>query len=360
MAIHHLRDNEPFQFDSSFGFTGSANHRSAVDTPTRGARQGESQAARTPPAMAHGGRHMAMHPHGHHVIDAEHLPDGSVVHHHEHGGMTVHHADGHISHLAKGGEPCFADGGAVGMSEPVAPPTPYAHGGRSRLPGYDMGGPVMSPNPMRPGAPPMQGAPMMQPGSDGGQMGAMAHGGRARRRHYADGGPVPSEAPQAAQMPQGAPTGALDPRAGALDAVRHATITMPVTDMAAATRNLATGASQAGARQAISGLANQVRAQREAQMRMPAAAMSPVAAPIPSPGRSGVPPQTANEIPGAAHGGRAKFNPGGHKGKLHRELGIPEGEKIPASRLEAATHSRDREIRNDAIRAETMKKWDKR
>ncbi len=51
------------------------------------------------------------------------------------------------------------------------------------------------------------------------------------------------------------------------------------------------------------------------------------------------------------------FHPGGEKGKLHRELGIPEDQKIPADRLEAATHSRNPEVRRDAIRAETMKKW---
>lgn len=51
------------------------------------------------------------------------------------------------------------------------------------------------------------------------------------------------------------------------------------------------------------------------------------------------------------------FNPAGHKGKLHRELGIPEGEKIGASRLAAAAHSENTEIRNDAIRAQTMKRW---
>lgn len=48
---------------------------------------------------------------------------------------------------------------------------------------------------------------------------------------------------------------------------------------------------------------------------------------------------------------------GGEKGKLHRELGVPEGEKIPAGKLEAATHSSNPEIKRDAIRAETMKKW---
>lgn len=53
------------------------------------------------------------------------------------------------------------------------------------------------------------------------------------------------------------------------------------------------------------------------------------------------------------------FRPGGKKGKLHRELGIPTSEKIPAARLESAAHSPNREIRNDAIRAETMKSWRK-
>lgn len=52
-----------------------------------------------------------------------------------------------------------------------------------------------------------------------------------------------------------------------------------------------------------------------------------------------------------------KWRPGGEKGKLHRELGIKTDEKIPAKRLEAATHSSDPEIRRDAVRAETMKGW---
>lgn len=54
---------------------------------------------------------------------------------------------------------------------------------------------------------------------------------------------------------------------------------------------------------------------------------------------------------------KSKFHPGGEKGKLHRELGIPEGEKIPAGRLAAATRSRNPEIRRDAIRAKTMEGW---
>lgn len=54
---------------------------------------------------------------------------------------------------------------------------------------------------------------------------------------------------------------------------------------------------------------------------------------------------------------KAKFHPGGEKGKLHRELGISEDKTIPAARLEAAAHSSNPEIKRDAIRAQTMKGW---
>ena len=52
------------------------------------------------------------------------------------------------------------------------------------------------------------------------------------------------------------------------------------------------------------------------------------------------------------------FKPGGHKGKLHREMGIAEGEKIGKARLAKAAHSSNPEIARDAKRAETMGKWD--
>jgi len=61
-----------------------------------------------------------------------------------------------------------------------------------------------------------------------------------------------------------------------------------------------------------------------------------------------------------ARGGKTKdFHPGGEKGKLHREMAIPEGQKIPVKKLAAAAHSSDPEKRRDAIRAQTMKKWKK-
>jgi hypothetical protein len=54
------------------------------------------------------------------------------------------------------------------------------------------------------------------------------------------------------------------------------------------------------------------------------------------------------------------FNPGGQKGKLHRELGIPVDRPIPRARLEKAMHSKNREVRDDAIRANTMEHWNHR
>ena len=53
------------------------------------------------------------------------------------------------------------------------------------------------------------------------------------------------------------------------------------------------------------------------------------------------------------------FKPGGHKGKLHREIGVPVGEKIPAGKLAAAAKSSNPEIKRDAIRAKTMAGWKK-
>jgi len=51
------------------------------------------------------------------------------------------------------------------------------------------------------------------------------------------------------------------------------------------------------------------------------------------------------------------FKPGGEKGKLHRKLGVPIGERIPHNKLIAATHSKDAETRDMAIHAVTMMGW---
>lgn len=46
---------------------------------------------------------------------------------------------------------------------------------------------------------------------------------------------------------------------------------------------------------------------------------------------------------------------GVHKGGLHRSLGVPEGEKIPAKKIEAATHSSSPKVRKQANLAKTLK-----
>jgi hypothetical protein len=44
------------------------------------------------------------------------------------------------------------------------------------------------------------------------------------------------------------------------------------------------------------------------------------------------------------------------KGGLHRSLGIPEDEKIPKARIQAATHSDNPKVKKQAILAETYAK----
>ena len=46
-----------------------------------------------------------------------------------------------------------------------------------------------------------------------------------------------------------------------------------------------------------------------------------------------------------------------NKGGLHRALGVPEGEKIPAAKLAAARNSKNPHIRKMASFAHTMAGW---
>lgn len=48
-----------------------------------------------------------------------------------------------------------------------------------------------------------------------------------------------------------------------------------------------------------------------------------------------------------------------HKGALHKELGVPKGEKISAKKLEKAEHSKNPKLRKRAVLAETLKKMHK-
>jgi len=48
-----------------------------------------------------------------------------------------------------------------------------------------------------------------------------------------------------------------------------------------------------------------------------------------------------------------------HPGKLHRELGVPQGEKIPAKKLAKASKSKSPTIRKEVALAKTLKKMKK-
>jgi len=45
---------------------------------------------------------------------------------------------------------------------------------------------------------------------------------------------------------------------------------------------------------------------------------------------------------------------GSHKGALHRELGVPEGEKIPSSKMAKAAHSKNPKERKQVALARTL------
>lgn len=45
-----------------------------------------------------------------------------------------------------------------------------------------------------------------------------------------------------------------------------------------------------------------------------------------------------------------------HKGKLHKELGVPQGEKIPAKKMAKAAKSKNPTIRKEVSLAKTLNK----
>lgn len=54
-----------------------------------------------------------------------------------------------------------------------------------------------------------------------------------------------------------------------------------------------------------------------------------------------------------------KALPKSSKGKLHEQLGVKKGEKIPEKKLQKAEHSKDSKLRKRAQLAETLKKMHK-
>ena len=71
------------------------------------------------------------------------------------------------------------------------------------------------------------------------------------------------------------------------------------------------------------------------------------------------PKETLRRVLNYADGGRThKWIQGAvkHPGALHRALHVPEGEKIPASKMAAASHSENPRIRKMVGLAKTLKK----
>lgn len=48
-----------------------------------------------------------------------------------------------------------------------------------------------------------------------------------------------------------------------------------------------------------------------------------------------------------------------HPGSLHRLLGVPEGKKIPGSKMQSALHSTNPQIKKKAILAKTLSSFKK-
>ena len=57
-----------------------------------------------------------------------------------------------------------------------------------------------------------------------------------------------------------------------------------------------------------------------------------------------------------ARGGGIHIKPS-HAGRLHEDLGVPSGEKIPAAKLDKALHSADPAERKRAVFAKNAKSW---
>lgn len=165
---------------------------------------------------------------------------------------------------------------------------------------------------------------------------AHARGGPIRR---AVGGPIiPGRpgAPQMGAMPAGVPGPAQGGQGGQGGGpLSHATITMPVNDAARAVAGAVRLGHGLGQRQAMQG-----------------GGMPQVPGQMMTQGQ-GMPPGAA--APAMAEGGHFIQGAIKHPGALHRDLGVPQGQPIPAGKLERATHSQDSTVRRRAVLAETMK-----
>lgn len=60
---------------------------------------------------------------------------------------------------------------------------------------------------------------------------------------------------------------------------------------------------------------------------------------------------------GMKEGGKWMQKTEKHKGALHEALGIKQDKKIPAKRLDKATHSKNPKIKKEVVLAETFRKY---
>lgn len=155
-------------------------------------------------------------------------------------------------------------------------------------------------------------------------------------RNMRSGGPVKKAA--GGEMPGPAP---------AQGAMSRATISMPVGDAAKAVKGTFQAGRAMGAKQALSRAVRPVHP----QVGPPGATTALGAAPPPPVARSG--------IPTMAKGGHWIAGATQNKGALHRQLGVPAGDKIPAAKIEKAAHSDNPTLRRRAVLAETLKGFNK-
>lgn len=184
----------------------------SIDQGSAQIRRAQSERATLPEdeRYAGGGN---VHPQGHQVVDVVTGSDGSVVHHHAHGGFSHHHPDGHVTHHGHNGAPAGGsdqqmiqqadhlaqsvrrheraemqeekaegEGMAIGGSHRVGIP----HPGRAR--GIKVSNPAMAPATPRNEFPGGKMPYGVEPGGDGPGGGGqgitqLAKGGRARARH---------------------------------------------------------------------------------------------------------------------------------------------------------------------------------
>lgn len=151
MTVRHLKPGEDFGpehfAETGFGFTSSA--KGGAAKPTHGSKsvaEPKEEGESAPGDYAKGGH---VHPHGHHIVRVAHEEDGRVVMHHAHGGHSVTHMDGMITHHHHDGSP--VDGGGMGPQgrEEMHDESEYAHNGMARdVPTRDAS--RASPNNIRP------------------------------------------------------------------------------------------------------------------------------------------------------------------------------------------------------------------